>query len=172
MPDPVDKELQPSDAQAAALPPTNFERPADSDEDQINELGEKDDGDNYRAHRVNEKDESKLADLEEVKTGATEASTIAPVRSGPKPEKKPWHKKLNPLRWGSPPPVPEKQVKSREHDAGFLSKLTFQWMGPLMHVSLPFISVFIFGAYYILSDRQATNLYLAARPVLQRLMLT
>ncbi|KAM0204425.1 hypothetical protein ACHAPI_000183 [Fusarium lateritium] len=133
MPDPVDKELRPSDVQAAPLPPTNFERSADSDEDQIKELGEKDDGENHPAYGVNEKDESKLADLEEVKTGATEASTIAPVRSGPRPEKKSQHKKLNPLRWGSPPPVPEKQIKSREHDAGFLSKLTFQWMGPLMH---------------------------------------
>lgn len=145
MPDPVDKELQPSDAQAAALPSTNFERSADSDEDRINELGEKDNGDTYRARQINEKDESKLADLEEVRTGATEASTIAPVRSGPKPENKPWHKKLNPLRWGSPPPVPEKQIKSREHDAGFLSKLTFQWMGPLMHVSLSLILRSIFG---------------------------
>jgi hypothetical protein len=164
MPDPVDKELQPSDAQAATLPPTNFERSADSDEDQIKELGEKDDGNNYRAQGVNEKDESKLADLEEVKTGATEASTIAPVRSGPKPEKKSWHKKLNPLRWGSPPPVPEKQVKSREHDAGFLSKLTFQWMGPLMHVSLSFILGSMFGAYYIYQIGKPPISYLRRGP--------
>ncbi|KAJ4249461.1 ATP-binding cassette transporter yor1 [Fusarium torreyae] len=135
MPDPVDKELQPSDAQAAALPPTNFEKSADSDEDRIEEPGEKDlEGNNMQIYDDNEKNESRLADLEEVKTGDTEASTITPATSGPKPpQKKSWRRKLNPLRWGSLPPVPEKPMQSREHDAGFFSKLTFQWMGPLMH---------------------------------------
>ncbi|KAJ4008640.1 ATP-binding cassette transporter yor1 [Fusarium irregulare] len=134
MPDPVDKELQPSDAQVAHLPPTNFERSGDSDEDQIKEFGEKGNQEKSQSSEFNEKDESRLADLEEVKTGASEAPTISPSAPGPDPpQKKPWHKKLNPLRWGAPPPVPEKPLKSREHDAGFLSKLTFQWMGPLMH---------------------------------------
>ncbi|KAJ4140873.1 ATP-binding cassette transporter yor1 [Fusarium equiseti] len=134
MPDPVDKELQPSDAQVAPLPPTNFERSGDSDEDQIKEFGEKGNQGKRQSGEFNEKDESRLADLEEVKTGASEAPTTSPAASGPDPpQKKSWHKKLNPLRWGAPPPVPEKPLKSREHDAGFLSKLTFQWMGPLMH---------------------------------------
>lgn len=136
MSDPVDKELQPSDAQAAPLPPTNFERSGDSEDDQIKEFGKKSGEGKKTSGEFNEKNESRLADLEEVKTGASEAPTISPATSGPKPpQKKSWHKKLNPLRWGSPPPVPEKPIKSREHDAGFLSKLTFQWMGPLMHVS-------------------------------------
>jgi hypothetical protein len=136
MPDPVDKELQPSDTQAASLPPTNFEKSSDSDEDKIREFGEKDAERSEKIDEISEKDESRIADLEEIKTGATEASAITPTTSVTQAQqKKPWHKKLNPLRWGSPPPVPEKPVQSREHDAGFLSKLTFQWMGPLMHVS-------------------------------------
>ncbi|KAL5600181.1 ATP-binding cassette transporter yor1 [Fusarium odoratissimum] len=134
MPDPVDKELQPSDTQAASLSPTNFEKSSDSDEDKIREFGEKDAERSEKIDEISEKDESRIADLEEIKTGATEASAITPTTSGTQAQqKKPWHKKLNPLRWGSPPPVPEKPVQSREHDAGFLSKLTFQWMGPLMH---------------------------------------
>ncbi|KAF4965895.1 hypothetical protein FSARC_6365 [Fusarium sarcochroum] len=134
MPNPVDKELQPADAQAAALPPTNFERSADSDEDRIEEPREKDLEGNNKQIYDNEKDESRLADLEEIKTGASEASTITPATSGPKPpQKESWRRKLNPLRWGSLPPVPEKPIPSREHGAGFFSKLTFQWMGPLMH---------------------------------------
>ncbi|KAG8666303.1 ATP-binding cassette transporter yor1 [Fusarium poae] len=134
MPDPVDKELQPSDTQAAPLAPTNFERSGDSDEDQIKESEEKDSGGKTQSQELNEKDESRFADLEEVNTGASEAQTISRATSGPKdPPKKSWHRKLNPLRWGSPPPIPEKSAKSREHEAGFLSKLTFQWMSPLMH---------------------------------------
>jgi ATP-binding cassette subfamily C (CFTR/MRP) protein 1 len=145
MPDPVDKELQPSDTQAAPLAPTNFERSGDSDEDQIKESEEKDSGGKTQSQELNEKDESRFADLEEVNTGASEAQTISRATSGPKdPPKKSWHRKLNPLRWGSPPPIPEKSAKSREHEAGFLSKLTFQWMSPLMHVSQN-IPMFRFG---------------------------
>lgn len=170
MPDPVDKELQPSDAQVAPLAPTNFERPGDSDEDQIKEFGEKGNQGKRQSTEFNEKDESRLADLEEVKTGASEAPTISPAASGPNsPQKKSWHKKLNPLRWGAPPPVPEKPLKSREHDAGFLSKLTFQWMGPLMHVSL------LYPCFNLDDDLvgSASHQYLnAARPVLQHFMLT
>lgn len=170
MPDPVDKELQPSDAQVAHLPPTNFERSGDSDEDQIKEFGEKGNQEKRQSSEFNEKDESRLADLEEVKTGASEAPTISPSAPDPDPpQKKPWHKKLNPLRWGAPPPVPEKPLMSREHDAGFLSKLTFQWMGPLMHVSL-------LDPCFNLDDDlvgSASHQYLsAARPVLQHFMLT
>lgn len=49
-------------------------------------------------------------------------------------EKKPWYKKLNPLKWGKEPPVPKERIVSREYGASFLSMLTFQWMAPLMAV--------------------------------------
>lgn len=50
--------------------------------------------------------------------------------------KKPWHKKLNPLKWGKIPPVPTEREVSREYHASFLSAVYFQWMAPLMSVSL------------------------------------
>jgi ATP-binding cassette subfamily C (CFTR/MRP) protein 1 len=47
-----------------------------------------------------------------------------------------WRKKrqLNPLRWQKVPPVPENSSVSREAAAGFFSKLTLSWIGPLMKV--------------------------------------
>jgi ABC-type multidrug transport system fused ATPase/permease subunit len=52
----------------------------------------------------------------------------------PPTQKKKWHQRLNPLRWQTPPPVPEERTPSREHGASFLSVITFQWMSPLMRV--------------------------------------
>ncbi|KAJ5646478.1 ABC transporterintegral membrane type 1 [Penicillium lividum] len=48
--------------------------------------------------------------------------------------KKKWYKRLNPLRWQTPPPVPEERTPSREHGASFLSVVYFHWMSPLMNV--------------------------------------
>lgn len=50
-------------------------------------------------------------------------------------KKKKWYKRLNPLKWGEKPPVPEERTVSREYGASFLSMLTFQWMAPIMRVS-------------------------------------
>ncbi len=51
-----------------------------------------------------------------------------------KAAKKAWYKRLNPLKRGHKPPVPKERVVSREYEAGFFSRLTFQWMSPLMRV--------------------------------------
>lgn len=48
--------------------------------------------------------------------------------------KKRWYKRMNPLKWGAKPPVPETRLPSREYSAGVFSRLTFQWMAPLMTV--------------------------------------
>ncbi|TLS29492.1 hypothetical protein PpBr36_02112 [Pyricularia pennisetigena] len=45
---------------------------------------------------------------------------------------RPWYRKLNPLRWGGIPPLPDERRPCPEADAGFLSKLLFSWQGPLM----------------------------------------
>ncbi|KAH0542222.1 hypothetical protein FGG08_003344 [Glutinoglossum americanum] len=45
-----------------------------------------------------------------------------------------WYEKLNPLKWGSRPPVPEERSVSREYNASLFSIITFQWMAPLMRV--------------------------------------
>ena len=46
--------------------------------------------------------------------------------------KKPWYKRLNPLKKSVKPPIPKERTTSREYGASFLSLLTFQWMAPLM----------------------------------------
>jgi hypothetical protein len=52
-------------------------------------------------------------------------------------QKKPWYKNPNPLKWGKVPPVPKERIVSREYNAGFFSRLIFQWMAPVMSVSTP-----------------------------------
>ncbi|KAF5021658.1 hypothetical protein F66182_6316 [Fusarium sp. NRRL 66182] len=120
--DAVDKELRPSEPRGASVAPTNLEPSADSDEDRLEEFKDKD----------SDRDETRLSVLEQVKTGASEAPAAQPAAESKPPRKKPWHKKLNPLRWGSVPPVPDRPIQSREYQAGFLSMLTWEWMGPLM----------------------------------------
>lgn len=50
--------------------------------------------------------------------------------------KKKWYKRANPLKWGAKPPVPKEKSVCPEFVAGFFSRLTFQWMHPLMVVSI------------------------------------
>ena len=50
--------------------------------------------------------------------------------------RKRWYRRLNPLRSSIAPPVPDKRGPSREYNAGFLSRLVFNWITPLMHVRL------------------------------------
>lgn len=55
--------------------------------------------------------------------------------SAPPNKRKGWLSKLNPIRRLYPVPrVPVERAASREKKAGFLSKITFQWMSPLMMV--------------------------------------
>lgn len=90
-----------------------------------------------RRHEEADEKQAERAELKHTQSYATDASGITRTTSrasGPVP-KKPWYKTPNPLRWGSIPPVPKERQISREYTAGFLSKLTFQWMAPLMSVS-------------------------------------
>ena len=69
-------------------------------------------------------------------TGTT--STLPPDAgaqrgTGSNPQE-PAKRTFNPLK-RNPPPLPTKRCPSSEHDAGWTSKLTFQWMQPLMAVS-------------------------------------
>ena len=73
--------------------------------------------------------------LQQTKSYATTASAVSQT-SQPVHEKKPWYKTANPLRWGTPPPIPETRGVSKEHNASFLSMLFFGWIGPMMSVSL------------------------------------
>ena len=43
-------------------------------------------------------------------------------------------RQFNPLRWQTIPPAPAQQSVSREAHAGILSRVTFTWVSPLMHL--------------------------------------
>lgn len=139
MSDPLGKELNAPDVQAAAIQPTNTDRLTDSDEDRVEKTDEKD-GDNISHIKDDDdEDEHKGPELRVTRTSASAATTATHATTlAPAPEKKPWHKNLNPFRWGPPPPVPKEKITSREYEAGFFSLLTFQWMAPLMTVSCPY----------------------------------
>ncbi|RDW64813.1 ABC transporter-1 [Coleophoma cylindrospora] len=76
--------------------------------------------------------DEKPSKIQPIQSHATDASALTRTDSHVEPEKKPWHKKLNPLRWGGIPPVPETRKVSREYNAPFLSLVYFQWVAPLM----------------------------------------
>ena len=68
-------------------------------------------------------------------TTATITSALTVESSGATwTERKPWYKRLNPLKRSKKPPVPKERILSREYDASWLSLLTFQWMAPIMSV--------------------------------------
>lgn len=83
-----------------------------------------------------------VADNEELQAASSDRSASgdeakAPdVDVQPPKEKRSWRRKLNPLRWQAPPPVPEERTPSREYGASFLSVISFQWMSPLMRVGI------------------------------------
>ena len=79
--------------------------------------------------------EEKRADLQQTRSYATTTSAVTRTESNVEQPNKRWYKKLNPLRWGGIPPVPETRQVSREYNAPFLSLVYFQWMAPLMTVS-------------------------------------
>lgn len=76
-------------------------------------------------------------ELDRTRSTATDGSAITQATTTPSQTTPPrkWYQRLNPLRWGSVPPIPAERNPSPEHTAGFLSLLTFSWMGGLMTVS-------------------------------------
>ncbi|PPJ59126.1 hypothetical protein CBER1_01724 [Cercospora berteroae] len=68
-------------------------------------------------------------------TTATETSVATEIeQSAVAPRKRKWSEKINPFKSKNLPPIPREREISREHNAGFLSTLTFQWISPLMSV--------------------------------------
>ena len=77
--------------------------------------------------------------MEESKS-EVQAATAAAVKSDAKPEatakpKLSMLRRLRPRRWREKPAVPAQRGMSPEYGAGFLSRLTFQWINGLMMVS-------------------------------------
>lgn len=79
-----------------------------------------------------EGDEEKRAELNRMRTNATNTSVTTAATIHPHVEPKPWYKQPNPLRWGKIEPIPETRRPSPEYNAGFFNSLFFSWMGPLM----------------------------------------
>lgn len=77
--------------------------------------------------------------VDRLKSYATNTSAVTRTDShvDTPPEKKSWFAKINPLRRGPIPPVPEVRTVSREYTASFLSLVYFQWMSPMMSASSP-----------------------------------
>ncbi|KAL9471438.1 hypothetical protein ACSS6W_009379 [Trichoderma asperelloides] len=81
--------------------------------------------------RSDQEDDAPKEPLAATRSYATDAS-VATTSAAVRYAEKPWYKKLNPMRWGAIPEIPKERIVSREYQAGFFSRLTFQWMNPLM----------------------------------------
>lgn len=76
-----------------------------------------------------------LSRLQSGTSGFSETSDdVSDTKSSASANKR-WYKKLNPLKRGKKPPVPETRAVCREYQASWFSLITFQWMAPLMTVS-------------------------------------
>ncbi|KAI0446600.1 P-loop containing nucleoside triphosphate hydrolase protein [Xylaria telfairii] len=130
---PVEKETEPADPLAKVNAPVKPESSVPFDDHH-----DHDDPEEEIRRREESLDERATRDeLKRTQSYVTETSTITRTTtraSVPASSKTPWYKTPNPLLWGSVPPVPKEKQESREATAGFFSKLTFQWMAPLMTV--------------------------------------
>lgn len=81
-------------------------------------------------------DGEKRPDINRTKSYATDTSVVTGAESQVEAQKRPWYKKVNPLRWGSIPPVPEEREVCREYGASFFSLVYFQWVAPIMSVRI------------------------------------
>jgi ATP-binding cassette subfamily C (CFTR/MRP) protein 1 len=75
-----------------------------------------------------------LQRLQSNTSGVTEYSDEVTSTKSTRTGKKKWYKRANPLKWGTKPEVPKTREVSPEYHAGFFSRLTFQWMAPIMTV--------------------------------------
>ncbi|KAI1214940.1 ATP-binding cassette transporter protein YOR1-like protein [Annulohypoxylon truncatum] len=122
------KEIKPADPLADVEATGNSEpaSPASDYDDPEKEIRKQEDSDESQVRRE---------ELKHTQSHATDTSTITRTTTRTSvPAKKPWYKILNPLLWGSIPPIPKEREVSKEYGAGFFSKLTFHWMAPLMSV--------------------------------------
>lgn len=161
MADPLNhvKELAPSDP-AAAFQDTTRDEPRDEDgsdreylekrgelsthqnlinagdrEEDYMEISAPENADSHSSE--GDTDHGKRPEMKQVQSYATSNSAATRTESNLNQSavEKAWYTKVNPLRWGAIPPVPESRTPSREHTASFLSLLYFQWMAPIMSVS-------------------------------------
>lgn len=131
---PVEKETEPADPLTKVNAPVKPESSVPFDDHHDHHDPEEE----IRCREESLDERATRDELKRTQSYVTETSTITRTTtraSVPASSKKPWYKTPNPLLWGSVPPVPKEKQESREATAGFFSKLTFQWMAPLMTVS-------------------------------------
>lgn len=87
-----------------------------------------------------EKDLAHTTELTRHRTDATGVTSISEELPPGKDTRSRWIR-WNPLK-RKPPPIPKVRGESREYTASFWSMLTFQWVTPIMSVSLPMLSSF------------------------------
>ncbi|RAR12763.1 multidrug resistance-associated protein 5 [Stemphylium lycopersici] len=110
------------DPQAAVEKPTEYEPiRAEPNEKAVEENG---DGHSSRG---------KLSRLQSSTSAYSEASDAESNATRSIRPKKPFYKRLNVLK-NNPPPIPKERTVSPEYTAGLFSKLSWQWMQPLMRV--------------------------------------
>jgi ATP-binding cassette subfamily C (CFTR/MRP) protein 1 len=121
----------------AASNATEIDEPLDTtgEEKDFIEATSPEDSSSHSGSEKGDIEKEKRPDLQQTKSYATSASALTEPRVE-EPEKR-WYKKLNPLRWGGIPPVPETRQVCREYNAPFLSLVYFQWIAPLMSVDSP-----------------------------------
>ncbi|TQV91051.1 ABC metal ion transporter [Cordyceps javanica] len=129
-----EKDLQAPDALAAAV--AEQEEPASVGNTRDMQASDKSDSaeshsiDNEKPHAPS--DSLNLNELTVTQTNATDASVGTTATGLPPQEKKTWKQKLNPLRWGGVPEIPQERIISREYGASIFSQVFFNWMTPLM----------------------------------------
>lgn len=130
----LEEEYRPTDPAAAAQEPSHDE-PLDVDGSEKEYIGIQPSTSGSASDEKDGEKEKKPA-FDRSRSYATTASALTTTEShvSRPPQKRPWHKKLNPLKWGGVPPVPETRKVSREYGASFFSKVYFQWVAPIMSV--------------------------------------
>jgi ATP-binding cassette subfamily C (CFTR/MRP) protein 1 len=138
------QEFAPTDP-AAAVDPSNEEESlgVDGYEKDYIEIATHGQSSSHTTSETGSNGDDKKPAFDRTKSYATNTSAVTRTDSHvDEPAKKAsWYRrlKLNPLRWGGIPPVPETRKVCREYNAPFLSLVYFQWVAPLMSASLPFI---------------------------------
>ncbi|KAL1611029.1 ATP-binding cassette transporter yor1 [Nothophoma quercina] len=81
-----------------------------------------------------EADPKRRQTLSRLESNTSAISDFSDSETGSKAsiKRKKWHKRLNPLKWGPKPPIPKEREVCPEYKANLLSRITFQWMQPLM----------------------------------------
>lgn len=131
----LDNEKSRVEDPAAAVGSTNHDEPLDSDSDGKDFMHiTKRESLSHDEKALEAGDGDGKQNLARAKSYATTASAKSRIEDV-LVERKQWYKRLNPLKWSAPPPVPETRRVSREYTASILSQLYFQWVAPIMSVS-------------------------------------